>query len=81
MGMSIFNNKYAQSHLEVSEILVINIHTRIQRGGGVAPVPAEKSQSYMVSLQYWSGFLVKSQATNKLAFNVGPSSARQRNAI
>ena len=47
------------------------------RGGGAGspdpppPPPREKSQKYRVSLQYWSGS----------AFNFGPLSARQRNAI
>ena len=40
----------------------------------------EKSQKYMVSYQYWSRFPENHKAT-ETAFNVGPSSARQRNAI
>ena len=57
------------------------MHGRIQRGdrGSGPPLP-KKSQKYKVSLQYWSGFL-KNQKATKPAFNVGPSSARQRNAI
>ena len=44
------------------------------------PPPPEKSQKYRVFLQYWSGSPENHKAT-KPAFNVGPSSARQRNAI
>ena len=42
--------------------------------------PPEKSQKYRVSLQYWFGSPKNDKAT-KPAFNVGPPSARQRNAI
>ena len=49
-------------------------------GGAGGPYPPEKSQKYRVSLQYWSGS-PENHKTNKSAFNVGPSSARQRNAI
>ena len=52
-------------------------HARIQRGGGVG---GETSQKYRVSWQYWSGSpeqLQRCQANIK----VGPSKARQRNAI
>ena len=63
-------------------------HVRIQRGGGgiggpEPPTPhstPEKSPKYRVSLQYWSNPMKNNKAT-KPAFNVGPSSARQRNAI
>ena len=44
------------------------------------PPPTEKSQKERVSLQYWSDSKENHKAT-KAAFNVGPSSARQRNAI
>ena len=44
------------------------------RGSGPPP---EKSQKYRVPLQYWSG----NHKATKPAFNVGPSSACQRNAI
>ena len=48
--------------------------------GGGSPDPAEKSQKYSVSQQNWSGSH-ENHKTTKPAFNVGPSSARQRNAI
>ena len=48
-------------------------------GTGDSDLP-EKSQKYRVSLQYWSGSPENHKAT-KPAFNVGPSSARQQNAI
>ena len=44
------------------------------------PPPPEKSQKYRVSLQYWSGS-PENHKTTEPAFNVGPSSAHQRNAI
>ena len=47
--------------------------------GGPDP-PPEKSQKYKGSLLYLSGSLANHKAT-KPAFNVGPSLARQRNAI
>ena len=47
---------------------------------GPDPPPPEKSQKYRVSLQYWSPSPKIHKAT-KQAFNVGPSSAPQRNAI
>ena len=46
-------------------------------GGGGVWTP-EKSQKYRVFLQYWSG---SPEKATKSALNVGPSSARQRNAI
>ena len=54
---------------------------RIQRGGGTGgPDPPEKSQKYRVSFNTGPDFLKNYKAT-KPAFNVGPSSARQGNAI
>ena len=47
------------------------------RVSGPAP---EKSQEYRLSLQSWSGSTENHKAF-KLAFNVGPTSTRQRNAI
>ena len=44
------------------------------------PPPPKKPQKYRVFLQYWSGSPENHKAT-KPVFNVGPSSARQRNAI
>ena len=58
-------------------------HVRIQRGGqGVrTPPPTLKNHKNIGFLkQYWSGSPENHKAT-KPAFNVGPSSARQRNAI
>ena len=55
------------------------IHGWIQRQGR-GPKTPEKSQNYRVSYQNWSGFPENHKAT-KLAFNVGPSATRQRNAI
>ena len=48
--------------------------------GGPDPLPPEKSQKYRVSWQYWSGSPENHKAT-KPVFDVGPPSARQRNAI
>ena len=48
--------------------------------GGQGGMPPEKSQKYRVSKQYWSGSPENHDTTNP-AFNVWPSSARQRNAI
>ena len=54
---------------------------RIEGGGGAwVPDPPEKSQKYRVSLQTGPDLLKNHKAT-KPAFNVGPSSARQRNTI
>ena len=56
-------------------------HARIQRKLGAGGLDSsEKSQKYRDSYQYWSGFHEKSQSYQK-AFNVGPPSAHQRNAI
>ena len=56
-------------------------HGRIQRGGqGLRTPPPEKSQKYRVSNQYWSRIYENDKAT-KPEFNVGSSSARQRNVI
>ena len=52
-------------------------HARIQRWEEHGVRPPEKSQKYRVSQQYWSG----SSENYTAAFNVGPSSVRQRNAI
>ena len=49
---------------------------RGDRGSG----PPEKSQKYRVSYQYWSGSTKYHKAT-KPAFNGGPLSSRQQNAI
>ena len=51
-------------------------------GGTVGPDPPEKSQKYRVFLQYYTDPdpLTNHKAT-KPEFNVGPSSARQRNTI
>ena len=49
-------------------------------GGQGVRTPSEKSQKYRVSSQYWSGSTENHKAI-KPAFNVGQSSARQRNAI
>ena len=49
-------------------------------GGGVQTPPPYKLQKYRVSKQYWSGS-PKNLLATKPAFNVEPSSARQRNAI
>ena len=58
----------------------VKYHVRIQgRGGGGADSP-EISIKYTVSVQFWSGFPENHKAT-KRAYNVGPPSARQRNAI
>ena len=48
--------------------------------GPDTPPPSEKSQKYRVSWQYLYGSAENQKAT-KPAFNVGPSSARQRKAI
>ena len=50
---------------------------------GSGPHPHEKSQKYRVSYQYLSGSPPppENHKATKLAVNVGPSSARQRNAI
>ena len=56
-------------------------HARIQRGyRGQDPPTPKKSQKYITSWQYWTGSpeILK---TTKPAFNVGSSSARQRNTI
>ena len=50
------------------------------RGPDPPPPPPEKSHKYRVSSQCWSGSHENHKAA-KPAFNVGPSSARQRNAI
>ena len=51
------------------------------RGGkGSRHLPSWKSQKYKVSKQYWSGSPENHKATES-AFNVLPSSPRQRNAI
>ena len=55
-------------------------HVRIQRENRGSKQPSEKSQSYLVPKQYWYGSPGKSRAT-KPASNVGPPSARQRQAI
>ena len=57
--------------------------SRGKGGGAVGPDPLplpEKSQKYWVSLKYCPDPLNNHKAT-KPAFNVGPSYARQRNAI
>ena len=62
-------------------ILLVSIHGQMQRGGGHGvSTPPENSQKI--------GFLsctgpdpLKNHKATKPAFNVGPSSARQRNAI
>ena len=55
-------------------------HGRIQRGTGGPDPPPEKSQKYsFIAILGRTNPLKKYKAT-KLAFNVGPSSARQRNA-
>ena len=55
---------------------------RIQRGTGGPDhsPPAGKLQKYRVPKQYYTGSPLNHKAANP-AFNVGPSSARQRNAI
>ena len=57
-------------------------HVRIQRGGdrGSDPHPPEKSQTIGVLSNSGPDPLKNHKATEP-AFNVGPSSARQRNAI
>ena len=58
-------------------------HGRIQRGGGGRgpdPRPPEKSQKYMF-LSNTGPDPLKNHKATKPAFNVGPSSAHQRNAI
>ena len=57
-------------------------HGRIQRGGGAAggPDPPEKSQNIGFPCNTGPDPLKNHKAT-KPAFNVGPSSARQQNAI
>ena len=58
-------------------ITSVTSHARIQMGEGQGVRPPEKK--YRVSLQYWSGSPENHKAFRP-AFNVGPSSARQRNA-
>ena len=56
-------------------------HMRIQRGtGGQTPPPLENHKNIGVLSNTGLDPLKNDKATN-LAFNVGPSSARQRNAI
>ena len=58
-------------------------HARIQRGGGRGsgpPPPSEKSQNIRF-LSNTGEDPLKNHKTTKPAFNVGPSLARQRNAI
>ena len=49
--------------MSLSNILswVMVYHARIKRGGGGIWTPSEKSQSYRVSQQYWSGSYQKLQ--------------------
>ena len=69
-------------HFALIGWLTYQAHGRIQRGGqGVRTQTPEKSQKNRVSLQNWSGSPKKNSKVTKPAFNVGPSSARQRNAI
>ena len=56
------------------------MHGRIQRSDRSSG-PPEKAQKYRVSLQNWSRSPEKKHKAIKPAFNVGPSSARQQNAI
>ena len=77
------HDKMGFQYISIS-VYIVRSHARIQRGdrgsGPPPPPPPEKSQKYRISLQYWTGSpgILK---TTKPAFNVGPSSARQRNAI
>ena len=70
------------SHMNIDQLLVDCKHARIQRGGGGrgSGSPLENHKNI--------GFLsntcpdpLKNHKATKPAFNVGPSSARQRNAI
>ena len=61
---------------------VLNIHGRIQRGAGGPDPPPEISQKYGGYFFCNTGpDRLKNHKTTKPAFNVGPSSVRQRNAI
>ena len=46
-----------------------------------SPLPSEKSQNYRVPYQYTGLDPMKNHRDSMTAFNVGPPSANQRNAI
>ena len=82
--------KYRLSHVKrhvcslIAPLSIIQMfyieHGRIQRGAGGPDPPPEKSQILRVS--YYSGpDPLKNHKATKPEFNVGPSSAHQRNAI
>ena len=72
---------YRPAHLKYNSLISLEASADLEGRQGVRTLPLntlphpEKLQSYRVSYQYWSG------SATKHAFNVGQSSARQRNAI
>ena len=73
------HDKMGFQYISIS-VYIVRSHARIQRGGQGVRTPLKNHKKYRISKQYWTGSpgILK---TTKPAFNVGPSSARQRNAI
>ena len=72
-------HEYCHSDIRTSETHLL--HGQIQRVGQGVRTPAEKNTTNIGFLSSTGPDALKNHTATKPAFNVGPSSARQRNAI